>query len=72
MTKEMSLLWLLISLFMVYGSLKLLPFFDVVGSDDNSYLHCDVGAVLSSVEHTKGNKTDVAHVPYHLLKDNFN
>jgi hypothetical protein len=28
----------------------------VVDSDANSYLHCDVGAVLSSIEHTKKNK----------------
>ena len=33
-------------------------FFDVrvVDSDANSYLHCDVGAVLSSIEHTKKQK----------------
>ena len=26
-------------------------------SDANSYLHCDVGAVLSSIEHTKNSQT---------------
>ena len=43
---------------MVYGSLKLLHFFYVrlVDSDANSYLHRDVGAVLSSIEHTKTHK----------------
>ena len=58
MTVNRYLLWLLIFLFVVYGSLKLLPFFDVriVDSDANSYLLRDVGAVLSSIDHTKKQK----------------
>ena len=49
MTVKRFLLW---CLFVVYGSLKLLPFFDdgVVDSDANSYLHCNVGAVLNFLD----------------------
>ena len=58
MTKEMSLLLVADLFFHGVWQPQATTFFDVqvVGSDDNSYVHCDVGAVLLSIEHTKKKK----------------